>query len=183
MIVFVSGGARSGKSSFAEKLAIESYRNIKEKSVERSLYYVATANRLDQEMEKRINLHQERRRGDWITVEEPYDILSFLLETKKGDVVLFDCLTIWLSNRMFDFNHDVDQLIVTIQTWLKVAVEKEIVFIIVSNDLNEGIPLPFQTVHNYIYNLEKLHREIIPYSDQVIQMIAGLPTYWKGEGK
>ncbi|WP_096186905.1 bifunctional adenosylcobinamide kinase/adenosylcobinamide-phosphate guanylyltransferase [Evansella halocellulosilytica] len=179
MIIFVSGGARSGKSSFAEKLAKKSYRTIKESC----LYYVATANHLDKEMEQRITIHQRRRSEDWKTIEEPNDILQFLLGTKKGDVVLFDCLTIWLSNRMFHLNDSLEQIIETIHTWLEIVKEKEVVLFIVSNDLNEGVPLPYQTVQNYMYNLEKLHQEIILYSDQAIQMIAGLPTYWKGEGR
>ncbi|MFA9558472.1 bifunctional adenosylcobinamide kinase/adenosylcobinamide-phosphate guanylyltransferase [Evansella sp. AB-rgal1] len=183
MIVFVSGGARSGKSSFAEELANESYYSVKGKFSKSCLYYVATAKRTDKEMDNRINIHQQRRSGQWETIEEPYDIANLLLELNKGDVVLFDCLTIWLSNRMFDLNDAFDQIKVKFQSWLKIAKEREIVFIIVSNDLNEGVPIPNQTVHNYIYNLENLHQEIILYSDQVIQMIAGLPTYWKGERK
>ncbi|OIJ21353.1 hypothetical protein BKP45_00800 [Anaerobacillus alkalidiazotrophicus] len=183
MIVFISGGARSGKSSFAETQALSSYNNSKDIDPKSKLTYIATAKKVDIEMKRRIQIHQQSRANCWHTLEEPYDIFSILLNAREGDVILLDCLTIWLSNMMFDLNYDIEKLTKTVGNWVEIVKQKQIVFFIVSNDVNEGYPLPYKSVHNYIYYLESLHQFIINNVDQAIQLIAGIPVYWKGEVK
>lgn len=100
-IVLVTGGARSGKSSFAEKRVL----------VFGTKYvYVATAPVLDEEMKKRVEHHKAKRSGDgWITIEEPLDLCRALSEAEHmgADAVLVDCLTLWINNLLYedaDFN-------------------------------------------------------------------------------
>ncbi|BCS55221.1 bifunctional adenosylcobinamide kinase/adenosylcobinamide-phosphate guanylyltransferase [Geobacter sp. SVR] len=89
-IIYISGGTRSGKSTFAEKLALE---------FGAPLCYLATAQSLDSEMDERIGKHQQRRGPEWQTVEEPLH-LSRALTCCDGAYhgILVDCLTLWLSN-------------------------------------------------------------------------------------
>ncbi|OQA88897.1 MAG: Bifunctional adenosylcobalamin biosynthesis protein CobP [Lentisphaerae bacterium ADurb.Bin242] len=94
-IVLVTGGARSGKSSFSEKRVLASGTKY---------VYIATAPVLDEEMKKRVGRHQARRAGDgWITIEEPLDLCRALSEAERlgADAALVDCLTLWINNRMY----------------------------------------------------------------------------------
>lgn len=89
-IIFIIGGSRSGKSSFALKEATR----LQGKKV-----YIATAEPFDEEMKERIQRHKNERSLDWLTIEEPVKIPELIIELKgKYNVVLLDCLTLWLSN-------------------------------------------------------------------------------------
>jgi adenosylcobinamide kinase/adenosylcobinamide-phosphate guanylyltransferase len=89
-IILVTGGARSGKSKYAEQRA----RELGDRRV-----YVATAQARDDEMRERIAAHQKRRGSEWITVEEPVELTATLLAQRgRTDCALVDCLTLWLSN-------------------------------------------------------------------------------------
>lgn len=93
-LIFVTGGARSGKSAFALSLA-----NSKGKRK----CYMATAQALDSEMEERISRHKAERGPDWVCIEEPLRVANRMEEIKgKYDVILFDCLTLWMSNLMHE---------------------------------------------------------------------------------
>ena len=177
MITFISGGARSGKSSFAEKYSLNLFKQDNKNS---TLLYIATAERTDREMEERINRHIEERDSIWQTVEAPLDILAILEKTKGQEVILLDCLTVWLNNMMFKENIDLVSIIANVSKWIQLSRQKQIELIIVSNDLNEGMPIDHIMVHEYIYNLEKVHRTITESAESVYQVVAGIPIKWKG---
>lgn len=176
MISFISGGARSGKSSFAEEYALNLYKRVNHSS----LLYIATAERTDHEMEARINRHIEERDPIWKTVEAPLDISTILENTKAKDIVLVDCLTVWLNNMMYKGNADLANIKVSVSKLIQVSRLKQIELIIVSNDLNEGMPIDHMMVHEYIYTLEQVHRTITANAEAVFQVIAGIPIQWKG---
>ncbi len=90
---FILGGARSGKSTFAQRLAETAAREGGLRPV-----YLATARVLDGEMEQRVAAHRKSRGGEWTTIEEPVDLVSRLEGQRAPSVVLIDCLTLWLSN-------------------------------------------------------------------------------------
>ena len=94
-LILVTGGARSGKSSFAQKLALQQ----EARSPEKTVIYLATAQAKDDEMRRRVELHRRGRPSRWQTIEEPWEP-GAALETLPPEcgVVLIDCLTIWLSN-------------------------------------------------------------------------------------
>jgi adenosylcobinamide kinase/adenosylcobinamide-phosphate guanylyltransferase len=177
MIVFVSGGARSGKSRYAERVATL----IHERNRNSRLYYLATANRSDQEMIERIEKHKTGRHESWITLEEMHHLTNGIICCRSGDILLLDCLTIWLSNVMFDSEWDVDQIERQLVSFIEVSAQNRIHLIIVSNDLNEGMDGRYESVRDYIKTLEKLHRTIISRVDQAVQVIAGIPEIWKDE--
>ena len=180
MILFISGGARSGKSYFAEETALSLYNKSVMGKESSSLYYIATAKKSDNEMKERIRIHQQDRGDTWKTVEEPFDIEHILSNCKKNDVILLDCLTIWLSNVMFELNYSLEKLEEVISISLNLAREKQFHLMIVSNDVNEGIPTSYDSVLTYMYYLQRLHQRIIEQSDIVVEVQAGIPTYWKG---
>ena len=90
-LVFILGGARSGKSVYALKLA---------ESIVGKRLYLATAEALDDEMAERIKKHKRGRGNNWTTIEEPVKIADVIAKDKKHDVILLDCLTLWVSNLM-----------------------------------------------------------------------------------
>ena len=95
--VFVIGGARSGKSAYAEQLATDNFRALNH--ADASLYYLATAQAFDQEMQARIDLHQQRRNTNWQTIDAPIDLPGKLVScSHQQAVILVDCLSIWTTN-------------------------------------------------------------------------------------
>ena len=92
LTILVTGGARSGKSSFAEK---------RTKQLGSSLVYIATSEIIDTEMKERVAEHQARRSSEWQTVNAPIDLVETLVETDGRGPCLVDCLTVWLNNLMF----------------------------------------------------------------------------------
>ncbi|WP_187441916.1 bifunctional adenosylcobinamide kinase/adenosylcobinamide-phosphate guanylyltransferase [Sutcliffiella horikoshii] len=179
MIIFISGGARSGKSQFAEKLALSLYK----KAPTNHLIYIATSQKSDKEMEWRIAMHKAQRGKEWKVDEEPVEIGKSIKRASDGDVVLLDCLTIWLSNMLF---HGIvrkeEEMIAEVDKWLTLAREKGLSLLIVSNDLNEEPPSSYKTVTSYIYMLELLHQHIVKQADVAVQVRVGIPKYWKGRG-
>lgn len=140
----ILGGARSGKSSFAEKIA----ENLGKKVV----VYLATAQALDQEMEERIKHHQNQRPKDWKTVEEPIEVNKVLESIEKGKTVLMDCLTLYISNMILkkeELNDDENNLqqkvdiekeiIEEIKKIITTAQSKDLNLIIVSNEVGQGV--------------------------------------------
>ncbi|WP_176223994.1 bifunctional adenosylcobinamide kinase/adenosylcobinamide-phosphate guanylyltransferase [Thalassobacillus devorans] len=177
MLTFISGGARSGKSSFAEKLALESYHKHKGGN----LYYVATSLPSDEEMKARIARHRNDRKEEWQTIEAPIHIKESLHDIQKESTVLIDCLTVWLGNRLYIDQADWETIIQEVSGWLQAARGRQLNLYVVSNDINEGMPANARSVAAYIYMLEKLHQHIIASSEEVYQVIAGLPVQWKGD--
>ncbi len=131
-IIFVSGGARSGKSEFAEKIC---------KNLPGVRTYLATAIPFDNEMKERILKHQERRDPSiWHhLIEEPYNLPEILIKLKnKTDVLLIDCITIWLSNLLIK---NQDEKFIYSQIYLLIDSLKEINYntVLVSNEVGMGI--------------------------------------------
>lgn len=90
-ITYITGGVRSGKSEFAEKLAA---------SFDQSVLYVAFGVNTDAEMQRRIEQHQQRRPSDWGIVEKPYELVSSCSRYLDYEVILVDCFSTWLTNRV-----------------------------------------------------------------------------------
>ncbi|MDF2366116.1 bifunctional adenosylcobinamide kinase/adenosylcobinamide-phosphate guanylyltransferase [Sneathiella sp.] len=161
-ITLVLGGARSGKSRFAENLAIESGL---------SRLYLATAEAFDQEMERRIAQHQEDRGSGWDTVEEPVKLQGTLEDHSAEDrVILVDCLTLWLSNLMTGdqpIEEEFKKLTATLGT-LPGPV------ILVSNEVGQGIVPDNTLARAFRDHAGRLHQQIAEIADEVYFITAGL---------
>lgn len=166
MKILITGGVRSGKSSFAEKLAAE----FGEKVV-----YVATATAKDEEMRERIALHQSRRPPTWITVEEPVNLREVLLKA-RGDAVLVDCLTLWVTNLLLSDQEVIDKAreVVEIFPQIKIPV------IFVTNEVGWGI-VPDNELARRFRDVAGLTNQIFArHCDEVYLVTAGLPLKLKG---
>ncbi|WP_042349381.1 bifunctional adenosylcobinamide kinase/adenosylcobinamide-phosphate guanylyltransferase [Bacillus massiliigorillae] len=176
MLIFISGGVRSGKSSQAERMAVDYYNQQQAQA----LYYVATTKRNnDEEMTERIHLHQESRSELWTTIEEPYRLDERMREMLPSSVILIDCLTVWSSNVMFSENKTYDSMIERLSKVFQIAKNKNMTVIMVSNDLNEELPIPDDGVQSYVYSLEAVHKYVVKHCDEAIQTVAGCQIRWK----
>ncbi len=148
--VFVLGGARSGKSVFAENLVL----NSGQKPV-----YVATGRAYDDEMRERIDIHKERRGDKWQTEEEPLALVDSLRYVSyEGNMVLVDCLTHWITNLLMaeaDVMLEAKGLAQFLET-------SKIPVVLVSNEVGQGIA-----------PVDKSARELVDLSGKVHQLVAG----------
>ena len=171
-LIFVTGGCRSGKSQFAQDYANRRFR--------RKLY-LATGEALDEEMAKRIVDHQKRRGADWQTVEEPIRIAEAIKEHENVvEVILLDCITLWLSNLLMRQKSDreiMNDLIALID-----AIEKSpMSFILVSNEVGMGI-VPGEPLGRRFRDLAGMANQKIAESAQTVAfMVSGIPICLKGD--
>lgn len=166
-VTLVLGGARSGKSRFAEAL-------VDRHPGRRS--YLATAEILDGEMAERVKAHRARRDSDWKTVEEPLELARALkAETEQGAAVLVDCLTLWLGNLLGqerDAEMEIDGLIASVGQF-----GGPVVF--VSNEVGLGI-VPDNALARRFRDLAgTLHQRLAEKADRVVFVVAGLPMNLK----
>lgn len=172
MLYFVSGGVRSGKSTYAEKLVNDNFKNRK--------VYIATARITDEEMKKRVLKHQlDRKNDNWETIEQPNNLSMILDKLNDSDVVLIDCLTIWLSNEMFGEIVNLDVVEKIYETVKKIN-SKVKDLVIVSNDIFSGVNNYDELTKAYLSNLGDLHIKIVASADYAYECISGLAIKRKG---
>ena len=176
-ITLILGGARSGKSSYAQSLAEESGKTVA---------FIATAQALDEEMSARIQKHRAERSVDWETLEIPVGIASHAQQI-RSDVVILDCVTLLVSNLLMQFVKDdlVDErpFMLAVQKeideLLLVVREQKRSWIIVSNELGLGLVPPYQMGRVYRDGLGWANQRLAREADKVIFMVAGIPTVIK----
>ena len=180
MITLVLGGAKSGKSLYAENIAIQS---------QKELIYIATAQAYDNdnEMNQRIVLHQRRRAEqnvNWHTIEEPIALANLLKQLNKkaqadnNYLILIDCLTLWLSNLLCKLDQEQQRL--EIDAFLDLLSHSQMDIILVSNETGLGIVPMNQLSRQFIDLAGSLHQKIALLADRVILTVAGLPLALKG---
>ncbi len=169
-IVLILGGARSGKSTYAQKLAERWWP---------SPLYLAPAETLDDEMADRVKLHQENRGSRWACVEEPLDIAKVIKDsTPARDGVLLDCATLWLTNVLLKEGvagietrkHALTAALQTCSTGV----------IIVSNEVGMGIVPEYPLGRDFRDQQGWLNQELAAIADTVIFVVAGIPMFLKG---
>ena len=183
MAIFITGGARSGKSSFAEQLA--AYRN------KRGIY-LATSEALDDEMTERIKKHQLDRQKSgfqWQTIEEPLHIVSCLQRLKavagsdmEDTVVLVDCLTLWLSNWFFKLDvlqNGNEGLHEQFQRLADEVAQYPYPLILVSNEVGDGIVPADALSRSYRDEAGRLNALIAEQCQQAFLVTAGIPIELK----
>ncbi|MFC3748445.1 bifunctional adenosylcobinamide kinase/adenosylcobinamide-phosphate guanylyltransferase [Paenibacillus sp. GCM10012306] len=176
MSILITGGARSGKSGFAERLM--------ESLADRALY-VATGQAFDGEMQERIALHVRQREESgyaWETAEEPLDLPGLLDSLSGGRAVLVDCLTLWLSNVLLAVEEDNER---------KLLVEREIgrleqsvasfqgTLILVTNEVGDGIVPEYALGRLYRDLAGRMNARLAQQCSQVFLVTAGIPIELK----
>lgn len=177
----VLGGARSGKSGYAERLAIESGKEV---------VYIATATASDTEMAARIRHHRAGRPTEWITVEEPLALGNQLLRWSSPErLILVDCLTLWLGNLLFSSGEQFPEVgIIPLpalfheqQDMLASALTRcSSDVVLVSNEVGMGI-LPVGAISRCFMDEQgRLNQAMAALCDRAILVTAGLPLVLKG---
>lgn len=171
-VSLVLGGARSGKSTHAEKLVAGTLFG----GAARPAVYVATAEAGDVEMATRIMAHRARRGGQWTTIEEPLRLDDALgLAAAHGQPVLVDCLTLWLSN-LVHAGEDVDQASDDV---MHILDEIEVPVVFVSNELGLGLVPDTALGRSFRDSMGRMNMRVAERADRVILMTAGLPLILK----
>jgi adenosylcobinamide kinase/adenosylcobinamide-phosphate guanylyltransferase len=170
MLELILGGARSGKSRFAERLAAESGLSVT---------YIATSQALDGEMTERIAHHRERRPAHWALVEEPLQLARVLREQAAAErCLLVDCLTLWLTNLLM------------LDDPARLAEERDALLecldglpgrvLLVSNETGLGVVPLGELTRRYVDEAGWLHQAVAERAQRVTFMVAGLPMTLKG---
>ncbi|MCU1749997.1 bifunctional adenosylcobinamide kinase/adenosylcobinamide-phosphate guanylyltransferase [Pseudomonas sp. 6D_7.1_Bac1] len=170
MLQLILGGARSGKSRLAEKLASESGLAVT---------YIATSQPLDGEMNARVAHHRERRPPEWALIEEPLELARVLRETASIErCLLVDCLTLWLTNLLMLENPE--RLTYEREALLEclASLPGEIVF--VSNETGLGVVPLGELTRRYVDEAGWLHQALAERCQRVVLTVAGLPLTLKG---
>lgn len=170
----ILGGARSGKSHYAETRAIKSGLDV---------IYVATAQALDDEMQQRIKHHKQQRPSHWQLIEEPINLVSVLKEKANNKIcILVDCLTLWLSNQLCSEEHknklenNVNELI----TLVEELAQSNGNIIFVSNEVSMGVIPMGEMSRQFVDETGRLHQRLAAVCDNVTLMVAGIPSHIKG---
>ncbi|MCJ8205283.1 bifunctional adenosylcobinamide kinase/adenosylcobinamide-phosphate guanylyltransferase [Pseudomonas sp. RGM2987] len=170
MLQLILGGARSGKSRLAEKLAADTGLPVT---------YIATSQPLDGEMNERVAQHRARRPAQWALVEEPLALALVLRENAAADrCLLVDCLTLWLTNLLMldnpeQLNTEREALLDCLAT-----LPGEIIF--VSNETGMGVVPLGELTRRYVDEAGWLHQALAERCQRVVLTVAGLPLTLKG---
>jgi adenosylcobinamide kinase/adenosylcobinamide-phosphate guanylyltransferase len=164
---FVLGGARSGKSRYAESIVT---------ALPQPWVYIATAEARDDEMAARIAAHKAHREAGWQTIEAPHELPEALHAAPHGAAVLVDCLTLWLSNLMHG-KFKIDTMTERLEEALAARVGTTVV---VSNEVGLGIVPDNALAREFRDAQGVLNQRLAAHAGRVILMVAGLPLYVKG---
>ncbi len=167
-LTLVIGGARSGKSAYAEHLVTVSGRPRR---------YIATAEAWDEEMRDRIAQHRRDRGSDWTTVEAPLDLAMALAASRADEAALIDCATLWLTNHLLadhDLSAETDRLVAALAACTAKTV-------IVTNEVGWGIVPENALARRFRDEQGRLNQRLAQVAGLVVTVIAGLPLVLKGQ--
>jgi len=163
MIIFITGGVRSGKSSYAQSRAKELSDNP---------VYVATARHWDDDFEKRIKRHQQDRGPEWTSYEVEKQVSKLPLSEK---VVLIDCVTLWLTNFFVDHKQDIDKVLAEFKKEIDQLEEMKATFIIVSNEIGMGVHAETEAGRKFVDVHGWANQYVGGKADEVYLMVSGIP--------
>ena len=169
-IILITGGQRSGKSRYAEELAL---------SLADNPVYLATAHVWDEEFRERVRQHQERRGPQWTNIEEE----KFLSRNDlTGRVAVIDCVTLWLTNFFFENqNHDTQQVLDMVKAEFDRFTAQDATFIFVTNEIGSG-GVSVDAVQRRFTDLQGwMNQYIASQANEVILMVSGIPVTVKSE--
>lgn len=171
MLQLILGGARSGKSRLAEQTA---------KDTGLSVIYIATAQALDAEMQQRIVHHQQQRPVDWQVLEEPIYLADRLLQCDQANqLILVDCLTLWLTNLLLAEDHALQQQ--QMQKLFEVLPQLQSQIILVSNETGLGVVPMGEISRRFVDEAGRLHQTLGQLANKVMFCVAGFPMILKDE--
>jgi adenosylcobinamide kinase/adenosylcobinamide-phosphate guanylyltransferase len=170
-VTLVLGGARSGKSRYAQQLAEQS----------RDVVFVATAKASDEEMRAKIERHRNDRPKEWLTVEEPLDLPKVLAEHElKSEVIVVDCLTIFSANLLEAEGEDSDAIDRRVEAFCEALRTAQCAVVLVSNEVGSGVVPEYAVGCRFRDLLGEINQKVARIANDVVLMVAGLPLALKG---
>jgi adenosylcobinamide kinase/adenosylcobinamide-phosphate guanylyltransferase len=167
MIIYLSGGARSGKSRFAQEMALKLSPNP---------VYVATAKIWDEDFKQRVKRHQQERGPEWTNFEAYRDIYKLPIENR---IVVIDCVTLWLTNYWMDYNMDIEKVLEDFRNEIDRTAELAGTFIIISNEIGMGVHADTEVGRKFTDLQGWANQYVAAKADEAIFMVSGLPLYLK----
>lgn len=161
-ITLITGGQRSGKSRFAEQMAL---------SLDPNPVYLATSRIWDEEHRKRIEKHQENRGPEWTNIEEDRTLSKHKLADKT---VLIDCITLWATNFFFDLNSDVEESLSALKKEFDALISQEAQFIFVTNEIGMGEMSQNEMQRKFADLQGWFNQYVASLADEVYLMISGI---------
>lgn len=168
MMYFITGGERSGKSRYAQKLALE----FSDQPI-----YIATSRVWDKDFAKRVDRHKNERSEKWISIEEEKDLSKIDLKNK---IAVIDCITLWLTNFWVDTNYDIDASLKQAKQELDSVSQIECTLIIISNEMGMGIHADTENGRKFVELQGWINQYIADKADKVFFMVSGIPVKIKG---
>lgn len=189
-IILVTGGQRSGKSTYAEKLVLEM---AAAQGGDGRAVYMATSRIWDEEFARRVQIHKERRGAQWINIEEPKSLGNHNVE---GRVVLIDCVTLWSTNFFFDLSEGIggevkstmsaeeaERSVSLVERTLEAVkeefdrfVEQDATFVFVTNEIGLSGVSENKVQRQFTDLLGWLNQYIASRADEVVFMVSGIPV-------
>ena len=169
MILFITGGARSGKSKYAQK---------RTKALTENPVYIATARHWDDDFETRIKKHQQDRGPEWINHEVEKYVSKLPL---TGKVVMIDCVTLWLTNFFIDHKQDIDQALEEFKKEIDHIEKAQATFVIVSNEIGMGVHAETEAGRKFVDLQGWANQYIAGKADEVYLMVSGIPLQVKSQ--
>jgi adenosylcobinamide kinase / adenosylcobinamide-phosphate guanylyltransferase len=169
MIYFITGGARSGKSSHAMKLA---------KQLSPNPIYLATARHWNGDFLQRIERHKSERDESWISLEEEKNLSK---HDFTGKVVVIDCVTLWLTNFFIDLKNDINQSLSEVKVEIEKLIHQQATFIIISNEIGMGVHAETEIGRKFTDLQGWTNQYIAQEAQQVVFMVSGIPLIIKSQ--
>jgi len=171
MIYYITGGERSGKSSYAQKLA---------ESLSDNPIYLATSRIWDEDFKKRVERHISDRDERWTTIEEEKNISSVI---KENTTVVIDCVTLWLTNFYIDTKYDTQEALRLAKQEIDKLKEINATLIIISNEIGMGLHADTASGRKFTELQGWTNQYIANYADNAVFMVSGLPLTLKVTGQ
>lgn len=163
-IILITGGARSGKSTYAEQTALALAPNP---------VYMATARVWDDEFRHRVELHQQRRGPEWTNIEEEKELSRHQLQ---GRVVLVDCITMWCNNFFYDLQDDVQATLQAVKAEFDRFTAQDATFIFVTNEIGSGETSMNEVQRRFTDLQGWINQYVASRADEVTLMVCGIPV-------
>lgn len=168
-MIFITGGARSGKSRYAQELALQWSNNP---------VYVATSRKWDdEEFRQRVQRHRQERDHRWTSLEEEKYLSRLELDKR---VVVIDCVTLWLTNFFIDLKYDVNACLDTCKEEIDALCQKEATLLIISNEIGMGVHAETEIGRKFTDLQGWMNQYVAAKADQVLLMVSGIPVTIKG---
>lgn len=167
MIIYVTGGVRSGKSRFAMEMALQRSKNP---------VYVATSRIWDDDFANRVKRHQDERGPEWTSLESERDVHLLPL---AGKVAVIDCVTLWLTNLFVGFEYDIGKALAAFKTEIDALTAVDATLIIISNEIGMGVHAETEAGRKFTDLQGWANQYVASVAQEAILMVSGLPLTLK----